>query len=175
MPTHYPQTRSQSRPSSKSSKAAPHRASWAIRRQRDKPTSKRCSPARSRVRARIALLINRTPSSAFSPDGRTIQGGCGVVLEGSATNGAAPPLPASHPQACAAAVDELVGQIRAANIAINMPSPINDDTPSIVLKLDLHKSKSTFAAEISAEGRKETDTIQVSETMTTHLKSDDLK
>jgi hypothetical protein len=98
-----------------------------------------------------------------------------VVLEGSATNGAAPPLPASHPQACAAAVDELVGQVKAANIAFNMPSPINDDTPSIVLKLDLHKSKSTFAAEILAEGRKETDTIQVSETMTTHLKSDDLK
>ena len=96
------------------------------------------------------------------------------MLEGSATNGAAPPLPASHPQACAA-VDELVGQMRAANIAFNMPSPTNDDTPSIVLKLDLHKSKSTFAAEISAEGRKETDTIQVSETMTTHLKSDDLK
>lgn len=96
------------------------------------------------------------------------------MLEGSATNWAAPPLPASHPQACAA-VDELVGQMRAANIAFNMPSPINDDTPSIVLKLDLHKSKSTFAAEISTEGRRETDTIQVSETMTTHLKSDDLK
>ena len=68
-----------------------------------------------------------------------MRGDCGVVLEGSAANGAAPPLPASHPQACAAAVDELVGQMKAANIAFN--------------------------------GRKETDTIQVSETMTTHLKS----
>jgi hypothetical protein len=98
-----------------------------------------------------------------------------VVLEESATNGAAPPLPASRPQACAAAMDELVGQMRAANSALNLPSPINDDTPSIVLKLDLHKSKSNFAAEISAEGRKETDTIQLSETMTTHLTSDDSK
>ncbi|MGF6936968.1 hypothetical protein OKW41_006130 [Paraburkholderia sp. UCT70] len=72
-----------------------------------------------------------------------------------------------------ASLDALIARMASANIAFNAPSPINvEETADIELRLDLHKSPSELAAEISSEGTKQSAAIKVSDTMMAHLSGD---
>ncbi|RQY09687.1 hypothetical protein DF117_35070 [Burkholderia stagnalis] len=86
------------------------------------------------------------------------------------------PADAGVPAKFAAATDALVDAMQPARLAFNVPSPINlDDTREIVLKIDLHQSRSELEAAVSAtaEGTPVSDTVAVSERMTAHLTGDD--
>jgi len=85
-----------------------------------------------------------------------------------------PPVQGPASAAFGSAMDKLLGGLKSANIAFNVPSPMNiDDTRKVVLELDFNKTGSELASEITEVGKKLTDTVSVAETMTAHLKGDD--